>query len=93
MGFGLDDENSRGISESKNATISVLLLDKSKYGNNADRIIESTRGESKIGVMRKTFHASYVDVAKAIKRLSFMALWKTRDELPEITVTKEDYHL
>lgn len=90
MGFGLDDENSLGISESKSVTCTVLLLDKSKYGDSASRIIENTRDKNQINVIKKSFRTSYADVAKSIKRFSFMALWKTRDNLPEFKITDEE---
>ncbi|SFU35340.1 hypothetical protein SAMN05216364_100594 [Porphyromonadaceae bacterium KHP3R9] len=90
VGFGLGDENSRGISESKSVACIVLLLDKNKYGHSATQIMENTRDEKQINVIRKSFRVPYSDVAKSIKRFSFMALWKTRGEFPEINIIEEE---
>lgn len=90
VGFGLGDENILGISESKSVTCTVLLLDKNIYGHSATQIIENTRDEKQINVIIKSFRVPYSDVAKSIKRFSFMALWKTRDEFPEINIMGEE---
>ncbi len=76
IGFGVDDGEGIG-----NPSISVLLADKTEFGDSMQEIIDKAMTGEPVKVIKKTFGISYKELAKAIKRLSFMALWKEAQNL------------
>lgn len=74
IGFGLSEFTLDGIGRGDNVYCSVLLLDKSKYGDSFDNISNKIRSLDCVDVEKKTFTIKYTDLGKYIKRFDFLAV-------------------
>lgn len=74
IGFGLSEFTLDGIRRGDNVYCSVLLLDKSKYGDSFDNISNKIRSLDCVDVEKKTFTIKYTDLGKYIKRFDFLAV-------------------
>lgn len=74
LGFGLSEFTLDGIGKIDKVSCSVLLLDKSKYGNNFDEISNKIRSLDAVDVEKKTFTINYTDLGKYIKRFDFLTV-------------------
>ena len=88
LGFGLSDETLIGIGSNDKIMCTVLLLEKSKYGNGFDEISSNISKLAVIDVVKKTFFVKIADLGKYIKRFDFMAATPISNYVSVINITE-----
>lgn len=86
LGFGIGDVSLVNLKDHSNVFCTVLLLEKSKYGNSFDDISSRIRNEKQVDVIKKSFSVEYACLGKCLKRFDLMALTDMGDYISSMNI-------
>lgn len=91
MGFGLSESTTQGIGRSDEVGITLLLADKSQYGNSFDEIEKKVSDNGgKIELIKKRVYLPYTYLGRYIKRYEFLAINHMRDKIHSLEIKEEE---